>query len=82
MLLTDSIEKFKKYLLLLERSNETIKCYLKDLKYFNQYLLDKYKSINNVLNSITSDDIQDFLYYILSEKHYAPNSRRRSLNSS
>lgn len=81
MLLTDSIEKFKKYLLLLERSNETIKCYLKDLKYFNQYLLDKYKSISINLNSITSDDVQDFLYYILSEKHYAPNSRRRSLNS-
>lgn len=44
MLLTDSTEQFRKYLLLLERSNETIKCYLKDLKYFNEFLLDKYNS--------------------------------------
>jgi integrase/recombinase XerD len=81
MLLTDSIEQFRKYLLLLERSNETIKCYLKDLKYFHQHLMYKHKSISIALDSITSTDVQDFLYYILSEKHYAPNSRRRSLNS-
>ena len=81
MLLTDSIEQFRKHLLLLEKSNETIKCYLKDLKYFNQYLMYKHNSISIVLDSITSNDVQDFLYYILSEKHYAPNSWRRSLNS-
>ena len=81
MLLTDSIEQFRKYLLLLEQSKETIKCYLKDLKYFNQYLMYKHKSIIIVLGSITSEDVQDFLYYILSEKHYAPNSRHRSLNN-
>ncbi|MBC2579059.1 tyrosine-type recombinase/integrase [Clostridium sp. DJ247] len=81
MILTAAVEQFRKYLLLLERSNETIKCYLMDLKYFNQYLLDKYNFISINLESITSDDVQDFLYYILSEKHYAPNSRRRSLNS-
>lgn len=81
MLLTDATEQFRKYLLLLERSDETIKCYLKDLKYFNQFLLDKYKSTGTPLDSITSNDVQDFLYYILTEKHYAPNSRRRSLNS-
>jgi integrase/recombinase XerD len=81
MLLTDATEQFRKYLLLLERSIETIKCYLKDLKYFNQFLMDKYKSVSINLDSITSEDVQDFLYFILSEKHYAPNSRRRSLNS-
>ena len=81
MLLTDAKEQFRKYLLLLERSDETIKCYLKDLKYFNQFLLDKYKATSIILESITTDDVQDFLYFILSEKHYAPNSRRRSLNS-
>lgn len=81
MLLQDAVEQFRKHLLLLERSNETIKCYLKDLKYFNQYLLSKNKSVNVVLDSITSDDLQDYLYFILSEKHYAPNSRRRALNS-
>lgn len=81
MLLTDASEQFRKYLLLLDRSNETIKCYLKDLKYFNQFLMDKYNSENILIDSITSEDVQDFLYFILSEKHYAPNSRRRSLNS-
>lgn len=81
MLLTDATDQFRKYLLLLERSNETIKCYLKDLKYFNQFLLDKYNCEEILLYSITSNDVQDFLYYIFSERHYAPNSRRRSLNS-
>lgn len=81
MLLTNASEQFRKYLLLQEKSSETIKCYLKDLKYFNQFLLDKYNSQNILINSITSEDVQDFLYFILSERHYAPNSRRRSLNS-
>lgn len=81
MILTNAMEQFRKHLLLLERSDETIKCYLKDLKYLNQFLLDKYKFLSINLDVITSEDVQDFLYYILSEKHYAPNSLRRSLNS-
>ena len=81
MLLIEAMEEFRKYLLLLERSNETIKCYLKDLKYFHDYLQDKYKSCSICVNKIRTDDVQDFLYYILSVKQYAPNSRRRALNS-
>lgn len=81
MLLTEAAEQFKKHLLLLDRSNETIKCYLKDLKYFNDFLLNKCDSKSIVLETVTTEDVQDFLYYILTEKHYAPNSRRRALNS-
>ena len=81
MLLTDAKEQFEKYLLLLERFDKTIKCYVKDLKYFNQFLLDKYKIPSIILDSIITDDVQDFLYFILSEKHYVPNSRGRALNS-
>jgi site-specific recombinase XerD len=75
------IEEFRKYLLLIERSPETIKCYVKDLTHFRKFVEENSKSINPVLSLIKSEDIHNFLFYLLNEKHYAPNSRRRALNS-
>ncbi len=75
-----AIELFKKNLISLQRSSETVKGYLKDLNTFSNFLAEKY-NCEVYLDEICEDDIEEFLNFLLLEKHYFPTSRNRALIS-
>lgn len=56
-------ESFLRYLEAIDRSNETIKGYKKELKYLEQFLEGKYNCEVNVEN-ITLVDLEDYMYYM------------------
>jgi site-specific recombinase XerD len=80
MTLEDTIELFRKNLISLQRSPETVKGYLKDLKIFSNFLAEKY-NCEVYLDEICEEDIEEFLEFLLLTKHYLPASRNRALIS-
>jgi site-specific recombinase XerD len=78
MILIQAMEQFEKNLVTMQRSKETIRCYGKDMKMFSCHLYSKYNG-EVYVEEITADDIEDFLFYMLDERNYAPASRRRLL---
>jgi len=77
MLLSNAIDSFVKYMKIIDRSQETITGYLKQLKYFNSYLEAKY-NCPIYLEDITLADIEGYMNYLLSRGNAAA-SRARSL---
>jgi integrase/recombinase XerD len=78
MTLIQANEQFEKNLLTMQRSKETIRSYGKDMRLFRKYLYSKYNG-EVYVDEIVAEDIEDFLFYMLDEKKYAPASRRRLL---
>ena len=76
MTLIQVSEQFEKNLLTMQKSKETIRSYGKDMKLFRQYLYSKYNG-EVYVDEITAEDIEDFLFYMLDKRKYAPASRRR-----
>jgi integrase/recombinase XerD len=77
LLLTESIEAFKKYMETMDRSKETIRGYSMEMAVFNRFLEKK----NNgpvYLTEVNEQDMEDYLLH-LKIKGDAPASRSRSL---
>lgn len=77
MLLKDAIEKFKHYLLVTDKSSETVRSYTVDLTNFEKFLEYKY-NCPLYLNEVQVNDIEDYLYY-LKTKNLQTASRSRNL---
>lgn len=77
MLLTEVIEKFKRYLITTDKSKETVRSYGVDLFNFEQFLEEKY-NCPLYLDEIQVDDIEDYLYH-LKKKNLQTASRSRNL---
>ncbi|MEK4951668.1 tyrosine-type recombinase/integrase [Bacillus sp. FSL W8-1127] len=80
MLFSEAQEAFKKHLIYREMSGETVKGYMKDLRCFNRYMTDVYNGAIYV-EDITTDDIEEYMHYLLDERELAPRSRNRYLFS-
>jgi integrase/recombinase XerD len=76
----EAVEMFEKYQVTLERSENTIHSYHNDLYHFMNYLLEQFNCAP-YLEDITSQDIEDYLYYLKEEKGYKASSRKRKLAS-
>ena len=76
----NAIHSFLLYLSSIDRSDETITGYSKDLLYFNRYLENKYNG-EAYVDEITSEDIEEYLFYLKETKGYAPASRQRNLHT-
>lgn len=63
LLLKAAIEKFKKFLITTEKSDETVRSYGIDLSHFEEFLEDKY-NCPLYMDEIKVEDIEDFLYYL------------------
>lgn len=77
LLLKAAIEKFKKYLITTEKSEETVRSYGIDLSHFEEFLEDKY-NCPLYIDEIKVEDIEDFLYY-LKKKNLQTATRSRNL---
>jgi len=78
MLLYDAIEKYKQYLITMDKSNETIKGYMSDLSSFQSFIEEKY-NCPLYLEEIQTTDIEDYLYDLKKIKKLQPASRSRNL---
>lgn len=76
-MLEETIKDYLKYLILLDRSKETIIGYSKELKYFSNFINSK-KQKKVRLNDIGLKDLEEYLYY-LKQKGNKSSSRSRSL---
>ncbi|MCY6370974.1 site-specific tyrosine recombinase/integron integrase [Clostridium ganghwense] len=79
MLLRDAIKRFKQYLVMTDKSSETIRSYSTDLANFEKFLEHKY-NCPLYLNEIQVTDIEDYLYY-LKKKNLQTASRSRNLHT-
>ncbi|TMN21917.1 tyrosine-type recombinase/integrase [Lentibacillus cibarius] len=80
-MLIEYIHQFiKKYLPMLNRSQETIKGYRVDLCSFNDWIADNYNCIPK-LEMIDYKMIEEYLYYLKTKRNYADASRKRNLHS-
>lgn len=57
------VEGFLRYLDSIDRSNETIKGYKKELGYFGRFLEEKH-SVEIELENIDMEDLEDYMYYL------------------
>lgn len=57
------VERFLKYLESIDRSVETIEGYRKELRYFGEFLVEKYTSEKDI-QDIILEDLEDYMYYI------------------
>jgi len=80
MLLMQAVQSFIQYLSSLDRSQETITGYRKDLILFTRFLEAKY-NCESYLDEITAGDIEEFLTYLKDKRNYAPASRGRNLHT-
>lgn len=80
MLLMNAIQSFIQYLSSIDRSQETITGYRKDLVFFTRFLEAKY-NCETYLDEITTNDIEDYLTYLKEKRKYAPASRGRNLHT-
>ncbi|MFP3389005.1 tyrosine-type recombinase/integrase [Brevibacillus sp. SIMBA_040] len=80
MLLLNTVQIFLQYLSSIDRSDETLTGYRKDLICFTRFLENKY-NCEPYVDEITSNDIQDYLTYLKDERKYAPSSRVRNLHT-
>lgn len=77
MLLDEAIEKFKRYLIVTDKSKETVRSYGMDLTNFLQFLEEKY-NCPLYLEEVQVEDIEDYLYH-LKKKNLQTASRSRNL---
>lgn len=80
MLITHFLAPFEQYLSSKQRSKETIRGYLNDLRQLDRYLSGKY-NLPTYLEDLTAEDIEDYLSMLKDEKGYAVASVNRNLNS-
>ncbi|MFM1651241.1 tyrosine-type recombinase/integrase [Brevibacillus sp. B_LB10_24] len=80
MLLITAVQSFIDYLSSIDRSEETITGYRKDLQLFIRFLENKY-NCQPYLDEITTSDIEEYLTYLKETRRYAPASRVRSLHT-
>lgn len=80
MLLTNAIQSFLHYLSSIDRSEETIIGYRKDLVFFTRFLEQKY-NCESYIDEITANDIEEYLTYLKEERNYSPASRVRNLHT-
>jgi len=80
MLLMQAVQSFIQYLSSLDRSQETITGYRKDLNLFSRFLEAKY-NCESYLDEITTEDIEEYLTYLKEKRNYAPASRGRNLHT-
>lgn len=78
MLLHETIEKYKQYLITMDKSKETIKGYMSDLSSFKSFLEKKY-NCPLYINEIQVIDIEDYLYWLKEKKQLQATSRSRNL---
>lgn len=78
MLLHDAIQTFLEYLYIINRSNETISGYRKDLKLFVNYLESRYNCAL-YFEDISINDLESFLNYLGNCKKLSAKSRSRVL---
>jgi Site-specific recombinase XerD len=78
MLIHDAVQDFLDYLFVINRSNETINGYRKDLKSLVNYLENQYNCAL-YLEDITINDLEAFLSYLGSCRKLSPKSRSRIL---
>jgi len=76
MLLKKSIQEYEKYLKNTGKSPKTVKGYIYELTAFNDYLVKK-KNMPAAVEDITTKAINDYVLFLLTDKNYAPYSRRR-----
>ena len=76
MQLKQSIQEYENYLKNTGKSPKTIKGYTYELTAFNNYLVKK-SNMPVIVKDITSKIINDYTLYLLTDKKYAPYSRRR-----
>lgn len=76
MLFKKCLEKYKSYLEDLDRSIKTIEGYYIDLRFFMNYLEEKFNG-DVYLEDVTIEDIEGFLKYLKDERSYKPASRKR-----
>lgn len=76
MLLKKSIQEYENYLKNTGKSPKTIKGYTYELTAFNDYLVKK-SNMPATVEDMTSKIINDYILYLLTDKNYAPGSRRR-----
>lgn len=74
------IPLLKDWLLSLQRSNETIRGYLVDIRQFERYLSTK-NNCPTYIEDLTEDEVLDYLKRLREEKGYKPASVNRHLNS-
>lgn len=77
ILLHETLERFKHYLIVTGKSKETIRSYFFDLRSFEDFLEKKY-NCPAYLDEVGTDDIEDFLYY-LKDNNLKNSSRSRNL---
>lgn len=80
MLLMNAIQSYIQYLSSIDRSQETITGYRKDLVFFTRFLEAKY-NCESYLDEVTAVDIEDYLTYLKEKRNYAPASRGRNLHT-
>lgn len=80
MLLKMVAQNFLQNLSTIGRSEETISGYRKDLTFFARFLENKY-NCEAYIDEITTNDIEDFLYFLKEKRGYAPASRSRNLHT-
>ncbi|MGD8190309.1 tyrosine-type recombinase/integrase [Brevibacillus ginsengisoli] len=80
MLLTNAITLFLNYLSSIDRSEETISGYQKDLKQLTCYLENRY-NCELYVEEVTANDLEDYLFYLKDKRKYAASSRSRNLHT-
>lgn len=78
MTLKEVVEQFHDYLVNSNRSWETISGYMKNLRYFSDFMYRRY-NCQVYLEDISSTDLEHYLHYLLTEKKYSSASRKRAL---
>lgn len=73
-----AIEKYKQYLITMDKSTETIKGYMSDLSSF-EYFLERKHNCPLYIDEIETVDIEDYLYWLKEEKALKSASRSRNL---
>lgn len=76
MILKKSLQEYENYLKNTGKSPKTIKGYIYELTAFNEYLVKKTNMPAGV-GDIAPKAINDYVLYLLTDKEYAPYSRRR-----
>lgn len=78
MLLHEAIEKYRQYLITMDKSKETIRGYISDLSTLESFLAKKY-NCPLYIDEIHTADIEDYLYWLKEKKGLQPASRSRNL---
>ena len=74
MLFQQAIELFEEYLIFIQRSKMTIRCYMPHLKQFDNYLTVAYNR-PVYLNEVTAADVEQYLSNVLPEDKYSSSHR-------